>query len=221
MSQDLFDQQDVAKVECPVCGVATWEGAPTCLSCGTTLRPAVTSASEDLWSTDDDSLFEDVAEAELVDDGLWDDVDAPVAPPSAFGTGAASTPLFAAPAPTADESEGGLWESADEPVDELQPAVPADAPLVEPGPGADRLCQLRRGHRDGREIAEGLVDEVALRLLAVEALDHRGGASPHAPWVPTDDVEPAPDQLGKAIDGDRQVGGTGIGGAAGVPGEDQ
>ena len=127
MSQDLFDQQDVAKVECPVCGVATWEGAPTCLSCGTTLRPAVTSASEDLWSTDEDSLFEDVAEAELVDDGLWDDVDAPVAPPSAFGTGAASTPLFAAPAPTADESEGGLWESADEPADELQPAAPADA----------------------------------------------------------------------------------------------
>ena len=168
MSQDLFDQQDVAKVECPVCGVATWEGAPTCLSCGTTLRPAGTSASEDLWSTDNDSLFEDVAEAELVDDGLWDDVDAPVAPPSAFGTGAASTPLFAAPAPTADESGDGLWESADEPADELQPTAPADA--SDPhglGAAVGRLDPAATGHHpvDGSECPRDLTASTDRRRM--------------------------------------------------------
>lgn len=132
MSQDLFDQQDVTKVECPVCGVATWEGAPTCLSCGTTLRPASPAPAGDLWSVDDDSLFEDVADAELVDDdGLWDDVDAPVpaaaaTPTSAFGTGAAGTPLFAAPASDSAGSEDDLWEPAGD-VEDVTPAPPPDA----------------------------------------------------------------------------------------------
>lgn len=130
MSQDLFDQQDVTKVECPVCGVATWEGAPTCLSCGTTLRPASSAPADDLWSVDDDSLFEDVADAELVDDnGLWDDVDEPAAGPApagAFGTGAAGTPLFAAPAPDAAVSEDELWEPAGD-VEDRNPAPPPDA----------------------------------------------------------------------------------------------
>ena len=129
MSQDLFGQQDVTKVECPVCGVPTWEGAPTCLSCGTTLRAVPGAPADDLWSVDDDSLFEDVAVGELVDeDGLWDDADAPAAAPqSAFGTGAASAPLFAAPAPASSEPDSGLWEPADAPVDEVSPPVPTDA----------------------------------------------------------------------------------------------
>ena len=132
MSQDLSDQQDVTNVECPVCGVSTWEGAPTCLSCGTTLRAVAAAPSSDLWSTDDDSLFDDVAEAEVVDDdGLWDDLDAPAAaaPSTTFGTGSSGTPLFAAPAPApsgADESADDLWESADDPVEEAVAAAPAD-----------------------------------------------------------------------------------------------
>ena len=129
MSQDLFGQQDVTKVECPVCGIDTWDGAPTCLSCGTTLRAAPGAPADDLWSIDDDSLFEDVAVGELVDDdGLWDDVDAPAAvPATTFGTGSASAPLFAAPAPAADEPDSGLWEPVDVAVDDAPPSVPADA----------------------------------------------------------------------------------------------
>ncbi len=133
MSQDLFDQQDVAKVECPVCGVATWEGAPTCLTCGTTLHPVAPEApADDLWS-DDDSLFEDVSEAELVGSGdtLWDDAEAPAAQPVAgtFGTGSTSSPLFAAPAPAQDDDGGGgagLWESVDDVPAVPDPAVPTD-----------------------------------------------------------------------------------------------
>jgi len=130
VSQDLSDQQDVTNVECPVCGVATWGGAPTCLSCGTTLRAVAAAPPSDLWTTDDDSLFDDVAEAELVDDGgLWDDMDAPeaAAPTSTFGTGSSGMPLFAAPAPAGvDESEDDLWESADEPVKDVAAAAPRD-----------------------------------------------------------------------------------------------
>ena len=130
MSQDLFDQQDVTKVECPVCGVATWEGAPTCLTCGTTLR-AVVAPSEDLWSTDEDSLFDDVADAELVDDdGLWDDVDdaAATGPLGTFGTGAAGSPLFAAPAAATDGGEDdSLWDAVDDEPGSGDPAVPHDA----------------------------------------------------------------------------------------------
>jgi len=131
VSQDLFDGQDVTKVECPVCGVASWEGAPTCLSCGTTLRTTAVAVPDDLWTSDDDSLFEDVADAELVDDGdsLWDD--GPTDPAGTFGTGAAGSPLFAAPAPSVAapdpaDATAGLWEQVDDMLEGDAPAVPVD-----------------------------------------------------------------------------------------------
>ncbi len=132
MSQDLFDGQDVTKVECPVCGVASWEGAPTCLACGTTLRTTAVAVPDDLWTSDDDSLFEDVAEAELVQDGdgLWDEVAAASTDPvGTFGTGSTGSPLFAAPAPSAAETaaaDPGLWEQVDDEVEDLAPAAPVD-----------------------------------------------------------------------------------------------
>lgn len=135
MSQDLFDGQDVTKVECPVCGVASWEGAPTCLSCGTTLRATAVAVPADLWTSDDDSLFDEVAEAELVDDGdtLWDDASpTPGDAAGPFGTGAAGSPLFAAPSPTpaagapSGPDADALWDQVDDAAGEPPSSVPVD-----------------------------------------------------------------------------------------------
>ncbi|MFM7065006.1 MAG: hypothetical protein ACKO04_16200 [Actinomycetes bacterium] len=123
MSQGVFDGQDVTEVECPVCGVASWEGAPTCRSCGTTLRPVTAASPESLWSTAEDSLFDEVSDADVVGgpvsgsaeggESLWEDA---AATGGTVAAAASASPLFAAPAASLPVDDVGtdLWEPVDD-----------------------------------------------------------------------------------------------------------